>query len=64
MPWPKYCEYDNKDEDRSLNTLNDKNGHYWLLSLLIYAVLESYHSSSVNHFKVYQIKEICRLNEV
>ena len=25
MHWPKHCEYNNKDEDNSLNTLNDKN---------------------------------------
>ena len=23
--WPKFYEYNNKDEDNSLNTLNDKN---------------------------------------
>ena len=23
--WPKHCEYDNKDEDNCLKTLNDKN---------------------------------------
>ena len=23
--WPKYCEYNNKDEDNSPKTLNDKN---------------------------------------
>ena len=25
MNWPKRCEYNNKDEDNSQNTLNDKN---------------------------------------
>ena len=25
MHWPKYCEYNNKGEDNSSNTLSDKN---------------------------------------
>ena len=25
MHWPKHCDYDNKDEDNSLNALNNKH---------------------------------------